>query len=257
MKTIATALQKGGVGKTTIAVSIAAELAKKYNVIIIDADPQGNATGSLVSSYKNEFADVLFGDCTIDDAIIPTSVPNLSLIPTVALDQGAQSLNRLRLYKTTLAPSNPNAVKKIVKSLADKYDFCIIDTCPAFDPFEENIFTACDEVIAVMLLDIFSTDGLSIFSANLADFKDRKECEKPTFSKIILNANNKSISFHKQIIEKMASQDTFDCFIVPTDQAFKRAQNLQKPIQTLSNGEGKASNETLDALALIAQKIAE
>ncbi|MCQ2593200.1 MAG: AAA family ATPase [Treponema sp.] len=257
MKTIATALQKGGVGKTTIAVSLAAELAKKNKVIIIDADPQGNATGSLVSSYEKEFADVLFGKCAIEEAIIQTSVPNLHLIPTVALDSNAHSLNQLRMYKTTLAANNPNAVKKIVKSLSDKYDYCIIDTCPAFDPFEENIFTACDEVIAVMLLDIFSTDGLSIFNANLADFKDRKESEKPAFKKIILNANNKSIAFHKQIIEKMAAQDTFDCFIIPTDQAFKRAQNLQKPVQWLTKAEGNASKETLEALALIAENIEE
>lgn len=257
MKTIATALQKGGVGKTTLAVSLAAELAKNYKVVIIDADPQGNATGSLVSSYSNEFADVLFNKCGIEDALLQTAIPNLWIIPTVALDSNATSLNQLRMYKTTMAPSNPLAIKKIVKSLSEKFDFCIIDTCPAFDPFEENIFSACDEVIAVMLLDIFSTDGLSIFSANLADFKERKESSKPEFKKIILNANNKSISFHKQIIDQMANQDAFDCFIVPTDQAFKRAQNLQKPIQLLSKAEGQASQATLDALTLIASKVAE
>lgn len=257
MKTIATALQKGGVGKTTLAVSIACELAKKSRVVLIDADPQGNATGSLLKSYDHEFADVLFGKCTAMDAVMPTEQENLYIIPTVALDSGATSLNQLRMYKTTMAPSNPRAIQKIVDQLASHFDYCIIDTSPSFDPFEENIFTACDEVIAVMLLDIFSTDGLSIFSANLADFKDRKGSEKPAFKKIILNANNKGISFHRQIIEKMAAQDTFDCFIVPTDQAFKRAQNLQKPIQSLTNNEGPASKQTLEALALIAEKISE
>lgn len=255
MKTIATALQKGGVGKTTIAVSIAAELAKKHKVVIIDADPQGNATGSLVSSYKHEFADVLFGKCSPEEALQETSVANLWIIPTVALDQKANSLSQLRTYKTTLAPANPNAIKKIIKLLSDSFDYCIIDTCPAFDPFEENIFCACDEVIAVMLLDIFSTDGLSIFSANLADFKERKESTKPDFKRIILNANNKSISFHKQIIEQMSQQDAFDCFIVPTDQAFKRAQNLQKPVQLLQKTEGPASKDTLKALELIAANL--
>lgn len=256
MYSFAIANNKGGVGKTTLSVSVAAELAKKGRVLLVDCDPQGNSTGSLVKSYNHELAEVLFNQCTLEEAIMETETENLFIVPTVALNNESQNaLNQLRLYKTTLAANNPNAIRKLTKQIQNRFDYCIFDTCPAFDPFEENIFAACDEVIVVMLLDIFSTDGLTIFSANLADFKDRKELENPSFNKIILNAYNKGISFHRQIIEKMNAQEAFDCFIIPTDQAFKRAQNLQKPVQNLTRADGPANPATLEALALLAGHI--
>ena len=258
MYSISIANNKGGVGKTTMSVSLAAELAKKDRVLLVDCDPQGNSTGSLMQNVTAEFSDVLFGKISIEDAIQKTDTENLFMLPTIALDESnPNSLNNLRLYQTTLAANNPNAVKKLFKQIEDKFDYCIFDTSPAFNPFEENVFKACDEVIVVMLLDVFSTDGLAIFSKNLADFKDRKECENPKFNKIILNAFNESISFHKAIVEKMASQETFDCFLVPTDQAFKRSQSLIKPVQALTKQEGQAKKATLEALETLAAKIGE
>ena len=256
MYSFSIANNKGGVGKTTLSVSIAAELAKKGRVLLIDCDPQGNTTGSLLKSYNHEFADVLFGKCTAEEAIMETEFPNLYVMPTVSLDtSNPNSLNQLRLYKSTLAANNPNAIRKIVKSLADKFDYCVFDTCPAFDPFEENIMAACDEVITVMLMDVFSVDGLTIFKENLRDFKERKEMENPKFSKIILNSCNKSITLHKKILEEMDKQENFDCFVVPQDQAFKRAQSIQKPIQYLTKEEGEGKQETLEALSVIANNL--
>lgn len=247
---------KGGVGKTTISVSIAAELAKKSKVLVVDCDPQGNATGSLLQSYNYELADVLMGKCSVEDAIMSTDFSNLFVLPTVSLDKSnPNSINQLRLYKTTLAANNPNAIRKIVKSLTAKFDYIVFDTSPAFDPFEENIMAACDEVITVMLMDVFSVDGLTIFKENLADFKERKECSNPKFSKIILNSCNKTITLHKKILEEMDAQENFDCFVVPQDQAFKRSQSIQKPIQYLTKEEGEAKTDTLQALSVIASNI--
>lgn len=256
MYCLSIANNKGGVGKTTLSVSLACELSKKGRVLLVDCDPQGNSTASLIQDYNFEFADALMGKCAPVEAICTTRFPNLCVMPTISLDKSnPNSLNALRLYKTTLAANNPNAIRKMVRDLNNRFDYCIFDTCPAFDPFEENVMAACDEVITVLLMDVFSMDGLTIFQENLKDFKERKELSNPEFSKIILNCCNKSITMHKSILEKMDAQDQFDCFVVPQDQAFKRAQNLQKPIQYLDKVDGEAKPETLQALEILANNL--
>lgn len=256
MYSFSIANNKGGVGKTTMSVSIAAQLAKNgKRVLLIDCDPQGNSSSSLITSYNFEFADVLMGKCSPEDAIVETSFENLFVLPTIALDDSnINSLNQLRMYKQTMAANNPNAIRRLVKMLDEKFDYCIFDTCPAFDNFEENIYSACNEIITVLLMDIFSMDGLQIFQKNLENFSERKEFY-PKFSKIILNACNQSLKMHKEILEKMDEQNNFDCFVVPQDQAFKRAQSVQKPIQFLTKEEGEGKQETLDALSVIANNI--
>lgn len=244
---------KGGVGKTTMSVSIASQLAKNgKKVLLIDCDPQGNTSGSVLKSYNFEFADVLFGNCTIDQAIMETEFQNLYCIPTIPLDSNNPvAINKLRQYKTTVAANQPWAVADAISLIKDDFDYCIFDTCPAFDPFEENIMAACDEVISVLLLDVFSMDGLDVFKENIADFKKRKRVQNPKFSKLILNGYNKTLQLHNSIYKQMAEQTVFDCFVIPQDQAFKRSQSLAKPVHYLTKQEGEAKSETLDALANI------
>ena len=77
MKVLGLGLQKGGVGKTSISVALAAELAKTSKVLLIDADPQGNASGALLKEIEYELADALLNNCTVDLPVTKTDIKNL------------------------------------------------------------------------------------------------------------------------------------------------------------------------------------
>lgn len=249
MKTYATALQKGGVGKTTMAVSIAAELAKNKKVILIDCDPQGNASGSILKNCNCELADYLNEKKTLDEVIHKTEIENLFMIPTLSLNEESSDLSELREYRQTKAAKNPNSFKFLISDLAEKgFDYCIIDTSPNFDVFEQNIYFACDEILAIITLDIFASDGLTIFTENLANFKKRNRLQTPVLQKVILNAYDKRIAFHKQLLEKLSEREDLSCFTVPVDQAFKRSQNSQVCIQKVKS----VYPDTLESLKVIA-----
>lgn len=153
---IAVLNQKGGVGKTTTAINVAAYLAKAgKSVLLVDFDPQGNATSGLgidkqqveVTSY-----DVLLSDISLDRAVVETSVPNLYLIPTNAGLATAEvelvnSQNRELKLKNALVPAN--------------YDFVIIDCPPALGLLTVNALAAADNVLIPVQAEYYALEGLS------------------------------------------------------------------------------------------------
>ena len=167
MKTITFALQKGGTGKTSVAVCVASELAKTSKVVLIDADPQGNASAWYNQELTAELSDVLTKKANIGQALVSTKVKNLFMIPTAGVDGG------LNDYQKTEATRNQEAMLDVTDELAKAFDYCIIDTSPHFGPLEESCFIASDEVVPVMMIDRFSFDGLEIFMNNLAELKNR------------------------------------------------------------------------------------
>ena len=140
MKTIAFALQKGGTGKTSTAVSVATELAKKHKVVLIDADPQGNASAWYNNELTAELSDVLTNKAGIGEALISTGIKNLFMIPTAGVGGG------LNAYQKIEANGKPEAMLDVTDELAKAFDFCIIDTSPHFGPLEESCFIASDEI---------------------------------------------------------------------------------------------------------------
>lgn len=248
MKKITVAIQKGGVGKTTVSVTLAAELAKNHKVVLIDADPQGNSTSSLVDSINHELADILYGNVAVDEAVAKTDVENLYIIPTAAIDEKGN--NQLKKYRANEAAGNPFAFADITDALAEQgFEYCILDTSPNFDDFEENIMAATDETVAVVMPDIFSQDGLQIFENNLQNFKKRKRVNNPVFKTFVFNAVNLSTKMAKDILSQLSSSE-LNVVTVPQDQNFRKAQGVRKTVQQYG-----AKQETLDAFIKLAELV--
>lgn len=249
MKVNTFAIQKGGTGKTSVSISVAVELAAKgKKVLIIDIDPQGNATSWILNDdveINYELADVLMEKCSAEDAIIQTQIDNLSIIPTVTLG------GSLRLYQKTLATEQPYAIRHLIKEISDKFDYCIIDTSPSFGALEESCFLASDEAIAVLQIDTFSKEGLITFLENLNKMKKRYDTELPVINKLILNSRDLRLSIQDDIIEEIKSSTNCSLYIIPVEQTFKKAQSIHAPVQMLQG----TKKDTLNVISDIAEAI--
>ena len=250
MKVIGLGLQKGGVGKTSVSVALAAELAKSSKVLLIAADPQGNASGALLKEIGYELADALLDNCSVDGPVTKTEIENLWIMPTKPIESEGKEKSKLRIYKKNVATEEPFVMDDLTKEFSADFDFIIFDTSPDFSTFEENVFFACDEIVPVMKCDTFSADGLTIFLENINDFKRRRRCSKAEIKTVVINEHNASFALDTNIKNAIVNQSNYNKIIIPQDQAFKKAQAYQKSIQEIG-----AKKNTMQAIADLAAAI--
>ena len=155
---VAFANQKGGVGKTTSAVNIAAALGKLgKKVLLVDMDPQGNATSGVGISkkeIKKSVYEVLIGTAEAEEAVIVTKFKNLSVMPSNIALVGAE-IDLLDIEKREAC------AKRALDTLRDAYDYIFIDCPPALSMLTVNAFVAADGLIIPMQCEYFALEGLS------------------------------------------------------------------------------------------------
>ncbi|KEO72622.1 ParA family protein [Anditalea andensis] len=250
-KVIAIANQKGGVGKTTTAMNLAASLAVlEYKTLVIDADPQANTTSGLGQDPKEIETSIY--ECMVDgidihSIIMPTSTDYLDMVPS-HIDLVGAEVEMINLE------NREEKMKEVIASIKNLYDFIIIDCSPSLGLITINALTAADSVIIPVQCEYFALEGLGKLLNTIKIIQTRLNPDLG-IEGILLTMYDVRLRLSNQVVEevRMHFKDMVFQTIIPRNVRLSESPSFGIPVVAF-DAEGKGAIAYLNLASEIAEK---
>ena len=227
-KVIAIANQKGGVGKTTTSVNLSACLGELgQRVLLIDIDPQGNATSGLgidKGKIEKSIYDVLVDDIPIKDTVIGTEVDNLKVLPATIQLAGAE-------IELVASMSRETKLKKAIDKIKNEYDFVIIDCPPSLGLLTINSLAAANSILVPIQCEFYALEGLSQLLKTITLIQDNLN-QDLVLEGVVLTMFDSRTNLSGQVVQEVKNHFQQKVFktIIPRNVRLSEAPSFGRPV---------------------------